>query len=312
VSEQRPSRTTYLVRRIAVLGVAALGLILILKIASSFSFTQTVDATITPIPNPVPVADPELECEAKTPVPQSFINDWELEFEAISYNATVIDLVENCTYKLGDSKIAFPSASTGKVLLAISVLEMVEAGTMNYENVESDMSAMIIQSDNEAANRLFAITGANSGVLKIIVEYNLNETTMGKSWGSIMTTSADQASLLNQSVGKEKSPLAEEQRVILRDLMRRVNPDQAWGAGSSEGLPDQWSVAVKNGWYFSVPGDRPPVGLWRINTLGYVWDENENPRWIFTGYSNAWKSQERGISAWNEITKQLSLTLGTR
>jgi hypothetical protein len=94
--------------------------------------------------------------------------------------------------------------------------------------------------------------------------------------------------------------------------MTRVNPEQAWGAGPGGGIPDLWTGAVKNGWYLSVPGDRPPVGLWRINTLGYVWDANKSPRWIFTGYSNTWTSQERGISGWNAITKQLSATLGIR
>jgi hypothetical protein len=94
--------------------------------------------------------------------------------------------------------------------------------------------------------------------------------------------------------------------------MKSVKLEQAWGAGSSEDLPESWTVAVKNGWYLSVDGDRPPVGLWRINTLGQVWDEKESPRWIFTGYSNTWKTQERGISAWNDITQQLSKTLSVR
>jgi hypothetical protein len=118
--------------------------------------------------------------------------------------------------------------------------------------------------------------------------------------------------LLNQVVGSVASPLPEAQRIILRDLMSRVNPEQAWGAGISGGTPNLWTSAVKNGWYLSVEGDLPPVGLWRVNTLGYVWDQTKSPRWIFTGYSNTWTTQERGISAWNAITKQLSTTLGTR
>jgi hypothetical protein len=138
------------------------------------------------------------------------------------------------------------------------------------------------------------------------------DTTTGGAWGTILTNSNDQAVLLDQVVGTVESPLPEPQRVILRDLMTRVNPEQAWGAGSSDGIPDLWTVAVKNGWYLSVAGDRPPVGLWRINTLGYVWDQSSSPRWIFTGYSNTWASEELGIAAWNAITEQLSVTLGMR
>jgi hypothetical protein len=140
----------------------------------------------------------------------------------------------------------------------------------------------------------------------------LGSTTTGGAWGTIMTNSSDQASLLNQVVGTTESSLPEAQREVLRDLMSRVNPEQAWGAGNEEDIPENWTAAVKNGWYLSVDGDRPPVGLWRINTLGYVWDQTKTPRWIFTGYSNTWKTQERGISAWNDITQQLSATLGQR
>jgi hypothetical protein len=46
--------------------------------------------------------------------------------------------------------------------------------------------------------------------------------------------------------------------------------------------------------------------------LGYVSDPSNQPRWIFTGYSNTWSTEERGISAWNAITAQLTATLGIR
>jgi beta-lactamase class A len=187
---------------------------------------------------------------------------------------------------------------------------MVAAGTLDYASVDSDLELMITQSDNSAADRLFKKIGKNDAVTSIASRYGLINTTTGGAWGTIMTHSNDQTLLLNQVVGTAESPLPEAQRIILRDLMTRVNPEQAWGAGSSAAIPDLWTSAVKNGWYLSVAGDRPPVGLWRVNTMGYVWDQNKTPRWIFSGYSNAWITQERGISAWNEITKQLSITLG--
>jgi beta-lactamase class A len=174
------------------------------------------------------------------------------------------------------------------------------------------MELMITQSDNGAADRLFKIIGKNNAVASIASRYGLTNTTTGGAWGTIMTNSSDQASLLNQVVGTAESPLLEAQRATLRNLMIRVNPEQAWGAGSVGGIPELWTSAVKNGWYLSVAGDRPPVGLWRVNTLGYVSDPSNQPRWIFTGYSNTWSTEERGISAWNAITAQLTATLGIR
>ena len=261
-------------------------------------------------PNPIPVVTPAYDCPANTPIPQVFIDSWALEYAADTYNVTIIDLVENCTYSSGDPTATFPTASTGKLIVATGVLEMVAAGTLDYATVAADMELMITQSDNGAADRLFKIIGKNDAVISIATRFGLTQTTTGGAWGTIMTTSADQALLLNQVVGKNESPLPEAQRVILRELMTSVNTEQAWGAGN--GIPKGWSVAVKNGWYLSVAGDRPPVGLWRINTLGYTWDEKVKPRWIFTGYSNTWESQERGISAWNAISKQLATTLGAR
>ena len=299
-----------MVRRTLVFGLPILGLILVLKFISGAVSSQSIEGSAAPIP--LPVVTPAYDCEANSPLPQSFIDSWTSEFNPVSFNVTVVDLVEGCTYALGDSALTFPTASTGKIIVATGVLEMIAAGSLDYVTVAPDLELMITQSDNNAADRLFEAIGENDAVVSIASRYGLASTTTGGAWGTIMTSSSDQALLLNQVVGTAESPLPEAQRVILRDLMTSVNPEQAWGAGPGGGIPELWIGAVKNGWYLSVEGDRPPVGLWRINTLGYVWDPNNSPRWIFTGYSNTWASQERGISAWNEITKQLSATLGIR
>jgi hypothetical protein len=298
------------VRRTLVFGSIFLGLIVILRLASGAITSQPVAGSAAPIP--LPVVTPAFDCEANSPVPQTFVDAWSAEFQPTDFNVTVIDLVEGCTYSIGDSAVTFPTASTGKVIVAIGVLEMVADETLDYAAVSSDMELMITESNNDSANRLFRAIGENISIASVIQRYGLTSTNIGRTWGTIQTTSSDQALLLNQVVGTSESPLPEAQRVILRDLMIRVNPEQAWGAGSTGGIPVEWSAAVKNGWYLSVEGDQPPVGLWRVNTLGYVWDTEKSPRWIFTGYSNTWPTEERGISAWNAITAQLTATLGTR
>jgi len=310
VSAKQPTKTTFWLRRAVVLGVILGALVLALRFISGNVSVQSNAGSAAPIP--VPVVTPAFDCEANSPVPQSFVDSWLSEFQPESFNVTVIDLVEDCTYSLGASETTFPTASTGKILVATGVLEMVAAGTIDYETIATDLELMITESDNSAADRLFKAMGKNEAAASIARRFGLGSTTTGGAWGTIMTNSSDQASLLNQVVGTTESSLPEAQREVLRDLMSRVNPEQAWGAGNEEDIPENWTAAVKNGWYLSVDGDRPPVGLWRINTLGYVWDQTKTPRWIFTGYSNTWKTQERGISAWNDITQQLSATLGQR
>jgi hypothetical protein len=299
-----------MVRRTFVFGFFLLALILILRFISGAISPQPIAGSAAPVP--VPVVTPAFDCDGNSPVPQTFVDSWSAEFQPTSFNVTVVDLVEGCTYSIGNALETFPTASTGKVIVATGVLEMVAGGTLDYATVSKDMELMITESNNESANRLFRAIGENVGISSVIQRYELASTKIGRTWGTIQTNSSDQAVLLNQVVGTAESPLPEAQRVILRDLMTRVNPEQAWGAGSATDLPTEWFAAVKNGWYLSVEGDRPPVGLWRINTLGYVWDQDENPRWIFTGYSNTWPTEETGELAWSAITKQLSETLGAR
>ena len=300
VNDKRPTRTRFLVRRVTVLSAAILSLFVIFQLITGKE--TLISRVITP----------PFDCVANSPLPQTFVDSWTAEHLPVEFNATVIDLVEGCTYTIGNSAATFPTASTGKVIVATRVLEMVSAGLLDYTTIYPDLDLMLTESNNESANRLFLAIGENIGVNSVIESYALTSTSPGWTWGTIQTTSSDQALLLEQVLGTKESPLPETQRVILRDLMKSVKPEQAWGAGSTGGIPVGWSAAVKNGWYLSVEGDQPPVGLWRINTAGYVWDQENKPRWIFTGYSDTWPTEDGGESAWNAITKQLSATLGIR
>ncbi len=308
MSNNKPTKRTYVARRIVVFGIPTFLLLVSLKLIAGLVSPDSISQSSAPVP--IPVATPAFDCAVNTPISQNFIDAWSLEFGAVDFNGTVVDLVENCTYSMGEAAAIFPTASTGKVMIATGVLELVAAGTLDYAAVESDLTLMITESDNNAADKLFDLINRNDAIISIATRYGLTTTTTGGAWGTILTTSGDQATLLNQVVGTQASALPEAQRVTLRALLTKVNPEQAWGAGNVT-IP-AWTSAVKNGWYLSVPGDRPPEGLWRINTLGYVWDSAGQPRWIFTGYSNTWKTQERGISAWNAVSAQLSNSLGIR
>ena len=296
-----PSRSRYVLRRFLVFAAISLLVVGVLKFVATKTAGVDLDASVTP--TPIPVASPEHDCDANSPVDLEFISTWTNEFGAVDFNATITDLVHDCTYSIGDEKKIFPMASTGKVMVATGVLEKVAAGKISYESIEDDITLMITQSDNSAADRLYKKMGKAKAMEALISRYGLVDTVAGKGWGTILTNSKDQAHLLDQVLGTADSPLPEKQRVILRKLMSGVNPEQAWGAG--HGIPEDWTEAVKNGWYLSEPGDIPPVGLWRINSLGYVWDSTGTARWNFAGYSNTWETQERGESAWSALSDHI-------
>lgn len=285
---------------------------LILAVVTWQHGSQRSDSLIADPANPDVVISaqptPEYDCAINNPFNDVAITTWTTKHTPGSYNATAIDLVNNCTYSLGNPDGRYPMASTGKVMIATGVLEMVANGILDYSSIQSDLTAMITQSDNSAADRLYAIMGKAAPMQDLEVRYGLTQTTTDRGWGTTLTSSADQAKLLNQVIGKQESPLPEAQREVLGTLMKSVVPEQAWGAGTN--IPAGWSAAVKNGWYQSVPGDIPPVGLWRINTVGLVSDAVNTPRWILTAYSNEWPSQSAGISAWNDLSALLSGALG--
>jgi len=251
---------------------------------------------------------PPYDCETNNPFSQLAIENWVTTHSPGAFNATVIDLINDCTYHAGNLETTFPMASTGKVLIATAILEMVTRGEIDYPSVQTDMTAMITQSDNSAADRLFAKMGRAATMQDLEARFGLTQTVTDRGWGTTRTNSVDQAKFINQVLGLKESPLPEAERVILRNLMKNVNPEQAWGAGTN--VPSGWSVAVKNGWYQAVEGDIPPVGLWRVNTVGIVWDEAENPRWVFTAFSNEWPTQSAGVSAWNDLAGLISGTFG--
>lgn len=253
--------------------------------------------------------EPTYNCDESNPFSEKNLATWSATNAPGSYNATVIDLVNNCTYSAGNPDAVFPMASTGKVMVATGVLEKVGRGEIDFLSIQSDLIAMITQSDNNAADRLYAVMGKTAAMQDLEMRYGLSKTSTDSGWGTTRTTSADQAKLLSQVIGTRESPLPEAQRIILRDLMKSVNPQQSWGAGTN--IPTGWTVAVKNGWYQSVSGDLPPVGLWRVNTVGFVWDQDGVPRWIYTAFSNEWPTQAAGISAWNDFASLITANLAS-
>lgn len=290
---------------------ALVALSLVLGAITWRNSTERTESLVTNPTDPATVISaqptPEYDCAANNPFSPENLATWTATHSPGIFNATVLDLKNSCTYSIGDEQATFPMASTGKVIIATGVLEKVTKGEIDYASVDADMRSMITVSDNAAADRLFALIGKVATFQDIESRYGLIKTTTDRGWGTTLTNSADQAKLLNQVIGLAPSPLPEDARVILRDLMKNVVADQAWGAGT--GVPAGWSVAVKNGWYQSVPGDIPPVGLWRVNTVGMTWDEAGQPRWIFTAYSNEWPSQAAGVSAWNDLAALITASV---
>ena len=248
-------------------------------------------------------------CSDRDPLSSTYMSAWRQAYGAYSYQIAVYDLTTGCQYVAADTSKSFQTASTVKLAIAVGIMEGVSAGKYSWASVRSDMTAMITVSSNTAASRLYRKIGRGTGIKRVASHYGMVGTAPGRSWGVTKTTALDQVRLMNRALAKTNPRISSGNRTRLLALMKRVTPTQHWGAGG--GIPTGWTSAVKNGWYPTVAGDEPPVGRWRLNTVGMVYDASGKPRWIMAGYSNTWRTQSQGIRAWNSVTRQLVRTLGS-
>ena len=242
------------------------------------------------------------------PLSASWVKSWRATYGARLFDTTVIDLDTGCKFHAGYEGTGYPTASTSKVMIATQVLRSVDAGKFSLSSVYRDLELMIAHSDNAAGTRLYNKIGRNYGIQKVINVAHLSHTRPYKSWGTVMTTSGDQASLLRQ-LFVSKTLLHYSSMKYFRSLMHQVGDYSSWGIGIRR--PYGWSALQKNGWYYSRPGiDTPPTGGWRINSLAVILDPHGRPRWIVTGYGNTFPTQYKGMRAWTILGGHVSAVFG--
>lgn len=160
---------------------------------------------------------------------------------------------------------AFNTASIVKAdILAVLLLKHQQAGTTLSEGDRELAAEMIENSDNDAATDLWDENGAAAGMAAGNAALGLHGIVPGADdyWGLTKTTVRGQLGLLSDLVSA-RSPLSARSRAYELGLMRRVEPDQAWGVTAAAGPHTR--QAVKNGW---LPTGQ--YGKWTVNSIGVV------------------------------------------
>jgi beta-lactamase class A len=182
-----------------------------------------------------------------------------------SYSVAVLDLSTGRSSRLG--------ASGGMVLASLVKLDFLE--TLLYQHQLSgrplstaqagDAEAMIEQSDNAAADRIWNAVGNNSEVRSYNSLLGLHDTVFDADgrWGLSTTSARDQLALL-QALTSARSPLTPASRQYALELMSHVESDQRWGV-SAAGDPGS-DPAAKNGW-LDIDSDD---GRWAVNSAGVL------------------------------------------
>ncbi|MGI5206684.1 serine hydrolase [Spirillospora sp. CA-108201] len=159
----------------------------------------------------------------------------------------------------------FVTASIMKVDILASLLLRRQREGRGLTGAERALAgAMIRESDNAAASALYSEAGYGPGVASANRTFGLRRTKpFPTSWGSSLTSPADQVRLLANLVS-DGSPLKARGRRYVLDLMGSVLDEQAWGV-SAAARPGE-RVALKNGW---VPLRFQGHG-WSINSIGRI------------------------------------------
>lgn len=176
---------------------------------------------------------------------------------------SIVDTVSGRRYDSGSARQPLRTASIIKVPIALALMARIEAERRGLTAAESaDLSAMIRNSDNNAATRLWNEVGGSS-VIALVRSLGGAHTAGpadGSSWGFSTATSADMATVLAALASGRVLNAADRGRVL--DEMRSVTPSQRWGIAEAV---HSSVAAVKNGWYPDM--DMP---TWRVHCLGVV------------------------------------------
>jgi hypothetical protein len=175
--------------------------------------------------------------------------------------ASVYDVLTGQTWTIDPSSVQH-TASIVKVeiLAALLYQEQREHETMPSATQEL-ATEMIEDSDNDAASALYVQVGQEPGLAAFNQLIGLTGTTASWAWGFTDTTALDQTRVVRLFAAPNRV-LDTASRGFGISLMRHVTSSQAWGISS--GPPGGSAVALKNGWYPTLPG------AWQVNSIGWV------------------------------------------
>lgn len=151
----------------------------------------------------------------------------------------------------------FPAASVGKLGLMVEAYRQTSGGGLTLNEVQrADLKAMIVASDNDAANRLMELlstraVNANLQALGLIGTKLVNPFGMARATGNPanVTTPGDMTRLMDL-LATEQLVNAQASREM-RGLLLQSND----GSKLRRGLPPEARLAHKSGWYDGVAND---------------------------------------------------------
>lgn len=210
----------------------------------------------------------------------------------------VYDLTHQRSYSYNGTA-QFLTASSIKVPIMLTFLAMTESQGREPNGDEMNLlTAMIENSDNDAASSLFNTIGGATGIANYLQRIGVSGLAPNNdAWGYSQITPQSMVHLLTEL--HEGTILTATDRATALNLMQHVEADQQWGVGQT--APAGATFAMKNGW---VPG---PDGFWSVNTSGIVSAGGET--YIVSVYTQEQQSLADGQAIVQQVCSDVSSAL---
>jgi beta-lactamase class A len=199
-------------------------------------------------------------------------------------SASVLDLSNGALYEY---QPGYEGVTASIVKVQILGTLLWEAQQQNRSLTPSEQqlaTAMIEDSDDNAATDLFNEVGGPSALASFDHASGLVATTPNAAWGLTTTTATDQTTLV-RSLAECDAVLSASSCAYELGLMEHVTPSQAWGV--SAGVPTGVTLALKNGWL-------PWGNGWTTNSVGWV--DGDGRDYVIAVLTDNVPSEAAGIS----------------
>jgi Beta-lactamase enzyme family len=148
-----------------------------------------------------------------------------------------------------DARRRYPSASVVKALLLAAELRRLRAAGLPLDETTAGLiKAMIVESDNDSADAIYARVG-DPGLRAVAERAGLRRFEVAASWGYAQVTAADMARYFSRVRGVLPRP----HRQTGMGLLASITAEQRWGIPTAAG--GDWKVHFKGGWRETGEGE---------------------------------------------------------
>ena len=258
--------------------------------STSATHSATAGASASSSPSASPTEDPDQKLSAAvSSLVSADDGHVSVAVENLSTGTTVSDNVSD----------DYVTASIVKLdILETMLYQDQQAGSSPSSSESGDITAMIENSDNDAALDLFDDEGGAPAITAANKVFGLTDTDVDEdAFGDTTTTVSDQILLLRQAMTSD-SVLTSANRSYIQNLMSNVESDQRWGvsAAADDASSSASDYLLKNGW---LP--RSATNLWEINSIGEV--EHDGTEYLVTVLSSDNESMDSGVDVVQNVAK---------